>query len=149
MSRDEKLNQFSDLLFELIALYHQKLGGIFHLPEEELPKCTKNQKKSLLILYRSGMMTPTELGQNLDLKKGTLTALLDSLEASQLVYREPDHRDRRKIRLFLTGKGKTYVEDRMRLYHERFCRRFDAVSSQEVDEQLDHLQHIVKLLKEL
>lgn len=72
---------------------------------------TRSQWWILAHLSRHDGMIQSDLANVLDLGKAALGALLDRLEASQLIERRPDHTDRRVKRIYLTGKGTQAVEN--------------------------------------
>lgn len=52
-----------------------------------------------------------ELGEHLGLSFGTVTGIVDRLEKSGFAERFPDERDRRVVRVRLTGKGQRVLGD--------------------------------------
>jgi len=56
-------------------------------------------------------MTPGDLGRDLVLTSGAVTAVVDRLERADLVYRAADPEDRRVRRLHLTDKGTATMEN--------------------------------------
>jgi DNA-binding MarR family transcriptional regulator len=64
-------------------------------------------KLSILgILYRKGPVTATDLATQESIRPQSLTRLLASLEKRGFVSRQPDGRDRRRLLISLTAKGK-------------------------------------------
>lgn len=64
------------------------------------------QHEVLLALGREGGLTQVELAARLLSAKSNVTALLKKLEASELVVRRGDPKDRRSYRVFLTPSGR-------------------------------------------
>ena len=60
----------------------------------------------LLVLWEDDGITVSQLGARLALDSGTLTPLLKRLESQQLVSRQRDPEDERRVRLNLTPKGR-------------------------------------------
>lgn len=58
----------------------------------------------------SGGMTPGQLGERLQLSSGTITALVDRLEAAGLLERAPHPSDRRSTMLCLTARAQAFAE---------------------------------------
>lgn len=65
---------------------------------------TRAQWWVLVELLRANGQTQSELAENMELDKATLSSLIDKLEASGLVERRADPRDRRIKRVFRTQK---------------------------------------------
>jgi Transcriptional regulators len=140
------LNQ---LFFEYITLYHQKVGIVFNIDNDIQPKCNKNQRKALFVIKQQKKMISTDLGRCLDLSKGALTALLDSIEEVGLIKREGDKKDRRKTWIELTEKGMHYTDLNLKLYEEGIDNIFKNVEDEEVLQAINNLKQLVNLLVKL
>lgn len=89
----------------LLAHRHELVLGGFGLKRGEFDV--------LVSLYREGPPyeeTPTALSASLLLSTSAMTNRLDRLERDRLITREPDHSDRRGIRVRLTDPGRSLVE---------------------------------------
>jgi DNA-binding MarR family transcriptional regulator len=64
------------------------------------------QWRVLKIISQHGGLTMREMARMLSLHHPTLTKIVDKMVAEALVYRVPDPDDRRKIRIFISEKGK-------------------------------------------
>jgi DNA-binding MarR family transcriptional regulator len=71
---------------------------------------TRSQWWVLAFLSRRDGMPQTQLAQELDVGKVALGALIDRLESSALVERQPDPQDRRLKRIFLTKQSKKVLK---------------------------------------
>jgi len=104
------------------------------------------QGRILYILWEHGDLTITEIGKLTSLAKTTLTSMLDRMEASGLIERVPDKKNRRQIFIVVTEKAKQYREkydwlsDKM---NESFYRGFGMPEIEEFEEKLK------KILKNL
>ncbi|MGQ0457736.1 MAG: MarR family winged helix-turn-helix transcriptional regulator [Hyphomicrobium sp.] len=107
VAADEKdfdvLRLDSQLCFALYAAtraiaktYRQKLEPI---------GLTYPQYLVLLVLWEQDGLTVTEIGKKLRLDSGTLTPLLQRLEAMELLKRRRNAEDERVVQTFLTAKG--------------------------------------------
>lgn len=63
------------------------------------------------VIDRRGRLTAGELAREVGLTTGAVTALIDRLEAAQLVQRKSDPRDRRKVLIELTPDAKKLAAD--------------------------------------
>ena len=147
--KKEKLQEINSLLFEFIPLYHQKFAVGFLLDDGIEPKCTKNQLRTLFITRREGKILPTDLGKCLDMPKGSLTTLVDSLEESGLVQRLRDSHDRRKTWISLTAQGQEYVNLKVKALDRHFDKLFQDVNPEDVEEFAENLKFMVKIMKKL
>ena len=67
---------------------------------------TYPQYLAMLVLWEGDGITVTQLGARLTLDSGTLTPLLKRLAALDLVQRQRDSGDERRVRLHLTAAGR-------------------------------------------
>lgn len=147
--KQEIIREIHYNLFEFMALYHEKFGGIFQKLSDPELCCNKSQNKAIVILKRYGKMTATELGKKMDMQRGSLTTLVDILEGLELVAREPDLTDRRKHLLMLTPKGQEYFRAMSQIYEEQLRQLFLTIPSEEVEEFSEKLTHIINIIKKL
>jgi len=61
------------------------------------------------LLFHKGLATPSELARYTGLSSGATTAMLDRLEKSGLIERQPNPEDRRGTLIFLVESGKEKV----------------------------------------
>ena len=66
---------------------------------------TYSQWRHLWLLLRDGPLTPVELSDRAGLKKASSTAIIQTLVEQNLIQRERDAKDRRKVNLSLTDEG--------------------------------------------
>jgi MarR family transcriptional regulator, organic hydroperoxide resistance regulator len=68
------------------------------------------QWRVLKVISQHGGLTMREMARMLSLHHPTLTKIVDKMVAEALVYRVPDPDDRRKIRIFISEKGKGVLQ---------------------------------------
>ena len=137
------------LFFEYITLYHQKVGTVFNREDGTPPKCNKNQRKALFVIKQQKRMIQTDLGKCLDLSKGALTSLLDSLEESELIKRENDPKDRRKTWIGLTEQGEGYTNSQLKLYEAGIFEIFQRFEDEEIYCAIKNLKQLINLLEKI
>lgn len=142
----QKLKILLNLFHEFMPLYHKKFSALFHENDGLQPKCNKNQVKTMFILLKNEKITPTDLGNCLDLRKGSLTTLIDSLEEYNFVKRRPDNEDRRKTWLSLTPQGKEYMKKKRQIHEQRFYQTFETMKEEELDEIIKSFQSILDII---
>ncbi len=138
-----------ELLFQLLPLYFEKLGVIFKKADKNDLYCNKNQNRAILMIKRQGKITPTQLGRQLDMEKGSLTTLIDSLEGMNLLAREPYISDRRKVLLSLTQEGQEYFEQMIAAYQKYLAEILEDTPGEDIAEFAAHLEYVVKFLERL
>jgi DNA-binding MarR family transcriptional regulator len=78
---------------------------------------TRSQWWVLAYLSREDGMTQTQLAEELDMGKVAIGGLIDRLEKSGLLRREPDATDRRVNRVFLEPKSKQLIARMRKVSH--------------------------------
>ncbi|MCL2501054.1 MAG: MarR family transcriptional regulator [Defluviitaleaceae bacterium] len=106
------------------------------------------QGRILYVLWEKGDMTISQIGKLTSLAKTTLTGMLDRMEASGLIKRVPDKKNRRQIYVTVSQKAREYrdiydgISDRMNgIYYRGF-------SDKEVADFEGQLKRIVSNLEE-
>lgn len=98
-----------DLWRETWFTFHQTIDSTMKCEEDvfaklDLPFQQFNVMGALQ--YLSAPVTPTNVANRLDRNPNSITLLLDQLEEDGLIERVRDLKDRRKLRLVTTAKGK-------------------------------------------
>lgn len=77
---------------------------------EGLEKLGKQQPNAILIIGTMGEMIPSYLGLCMNMDRGSLSRMVDSMEKKGIVSRRIDPKDRRRVLISLTEKGEQYYE---------------------------------------
>ena len=85
----------------------------------------------LLGLLAKGVDLPSQLAELLEVHPSQVSHLLAALEEEGLVERSPDPQDRRKVKLFLTPKGREAAARAEALWLAVFGRRLARLSPEE------------------
>jgi len=102
-----------------------------------------------MIIGKREKITPSALGKHLDMQKGSLTTLIDSLEEMNLVSRAPDPNDRRKTLLQLTKEGEDYRQLKMEEFKKNLVILFDSLPEEEIEDFAKNLENIVNTIKKV
>jgi DNA-binding MarR family transcriptional regulator len=94
---------------------------------------TTAQWRALAWLGHEPGLKQVELAERLDVEPITAGRIVDRLEESGLVLRQPDPVDRRVWRLFLTDEAMPIRERLTSLADEMAVRAFDGLSSDEIE----------------
>ena len=105
---------------------------------------TRSQWWVLTHLYRNQGATQSELAGFMEIEKASLGRMLDRLEASGWVRREPDQSDRRVRRVYLTEAIEPSVRELRKIAAE--VRREALVGLS--DEELDKFVDLLSLMKD-
>ena len=103
----------------------------------------------LMVLKEIANRTEPSLGdvaQGIGLSKPTVTSILDRLERDGSIQRARSPRDRRRLILTLTRKGRELLQAAPPLLHERFVASFTALMEWEQTLLISSLLRVVDLL---
>ncbi|NLM44938.1 MAG: winged helix-turn-helix transcriptional regulator [Clostridiales bacterium] len=143
------LKELFNSLFEFMPLYHQTIGCIYHKDYGIEPNLNKSQQKALFIIKKRGRIIPSSLGKAIDMQKGSLTTLIDSLVEYGFVKREGDPKDRRKQWIFLTSQGEEYISKLMSSFQKEFERIFEKADSQDILKMIESIEFVKEVLKNI
>lgn len=90
----------------------------------------RGQGRILKILSEQSVMTQKELQEKLEIEAGSMSEIVSKLERRGLVMRQRDDRDKRRMVLSLTDKGRARHEERMG-YQDHEEKLFKALSEEE------------------
>lgn len=105
---------------------------------------TVTQFDVLATLGNQPPMTCKELGEKTLVTKGTLTGVLDRLEAKQLITRVVNIEDARSQKIGLTSKGQKLFEKIFPEHVQYLGQIFNQLSQKD----LMHMNHSLKVLRE-
>ena len=116
------------------------------LPQEErlmimLGKCgviLKNEHcghhgrgRILKVLLEKGTITQSELQDIIDIRSGSLSEILSKMEDKELIAREKDENDKRKVRIAITEKGKEAILLKEEEHKNKAKELFKAINEEE------------------
>jgi DNA-binding MarR family transcriptional regulator len=93
---------------------------------------TVSQLSVLWSLWQDDGVLTSKLIEGTNLDGGTITGVIDRLEAKGLVRRERDAEDRRVVRVFLTAAGRKLETPLRRIVSETEERALDGLTAVEV-----------------
>ena len=104
---------------------------------------TESQFDVIATLGNTEGMTCKELGERTLITKGTLTGVLDRMEARTLITRRADAADARRTHITLTRKGSALFAEAFPAHLKHLQRAFGRLSESE----LNHLREGLTLLR--
>jgi DNA-binding MarR family transcriptional regulator len=105
---------------------------------------TRSQWWVLAYLSREDGMTQSQLAEELDLGKVAVGGLIDRLEKSGLLRREPDASDRRVNRVFLEPKSKQLIARMRKVSHQMNLQILEGLTDDKLEKTavtLDAMKH--------
>ena len=106
------------------------------------------QGRIMFALWQEDGISINELAKKTQLKKSTLTSMLDRLERMGYIERQHCRKDRRKILILRTSKDKDLEKEYVRLSQEHTKIFFRGFSEDQMDRFEGDLKRILKNLME-
>ncbi|WP_294183763.1 MarR family winged helix-turn-helix transcriptional regulator [uncultured Clostridium sp.] len=145
----EQLQELYDLLFKTMGLFHERFLRQFPKESRQYPGIKKNHIMIIGFLYQNHSLTATQIAKMLNMKKGSLTTLIDQLEKLDLVVRHNDTNDRRKSLISLTDAGKLEIEDIMKISVQCMGKILSNTDPEDLSKFVDSLKYAVKFMQKL
>ena len=145
-------NSIEDIIYDLIkfmSLFHRLFTPALKKGADDRYNCTKNQAKAIIVIGKANKITPTILGKCMDMEKGSITTLIDSMENMNLVYRVDDPTDKRKVWIKLTEEGKQHYLKQEERFIKKIEEIFENLSKEEMSEFSTSLKNIVEILEKV
>jgi DNA-binding MarR family transcriptional regulator len=97
-------------------------------------------------VVRAHRLTAGELAKRVNLSQATVTDIVKRLELRQLLQRQQDEKDRRRVYVQVTDAGGELVAASPPLLQEIFCERFHALKDWEQSLLLSSVQRVAELM---
>ncbi|MEL7449747.1 MAG: MarR family transcriptional regulator [Pseudomonadota bacterium] len=107
------------------------------------------QHEILVTIQRSESLTQGELSERLHVIKSNASALLNKLEARDLVRRDPDPQDSRVRRLSLTPEGQTLVKRSFAVQSRVVRAMVSVMDDEELEQMADVMERVSASLDRL
>lgn len=142
MYRDD-IREIHTLMMAFLGFCHEKLFVKMRKNQACCQQMSKNQFKIVNLLYRYEGLNATEIGRMLDIEKGSLTTMIDQLEAMDMVVRRADPSDRRRVLLSLSKSGMDHMEKTVEAYSAILEDLLKDVQPQQMDRFVESLRYVV------
>lgn len=139
-----KLDGLAKSLGKIFSL-KQALFGTFDTSSMNLG-LNKTEERVLMMAWHKGGASMTFLSREAGLEKGSLTAVVDSLEAAGLVTRERDGRDSRSFIVTATPQGARLAERIEELFREHLDRLLGKLSKEDRIEFINAAETFARLI---
>lgn len=116
-------------------------------PDKGMP--THAQLSILFTLQHQGAQSIKEIAEYFNMSSSAATQLVDGLAKEDLLAREEDHDDRRKISVVLTAKGKQKLLLAKKLRLKRVARMYEPLTDEELAQMYVIQKKIVEHMNNL
>ncbi|MEE9306816.1 MAG: MarR family transcriptional regulator [Spirochaetia bacterium] len=111
-------------------LFMHKVFHDFHHESGDFD-LNKTQIKALMVIYFENSPYMTKVCYHMNMEKGSLTPVIDSLIEMELVQRSRNPDDRRKLNLNLTDQGRKLVLENLHRAHEHILDKMKHLQKDE------------------
>lgn len=129
------LDSFSDVM----KLIHQKS---YH--KHDNLSIYPGQPKLIMLIREHDGISQKDLAAKNHVKPATITGMLNKLEAQNYIYRQPDDKDKRIMRVYLTKEGielAQHCDYHMNLMIESFFKNFSKDELQTFTALMNKIKH--------
>ena len=148
MEKEKLEEEIHELYFHLVPLFHK--SKTFYVDKNRTGYlCNKNQGMAIMIIGKAGEITPTTLSKFIQMEKGSLTTLVDSLEKMGFVARSDDPNDRRKVILSLTTNGIEYMKTLEKQSREGLSFMLGNLNEKEIYQMHECLKILVVIFRKI
>ncbi|MDC7232145.1 MAG: MarR family transcriptional regulator [Spirochaetales bacterium] len=138
-----EMNAYTGMPHYLLRFGHHLIRGFKHKAGEKY-SLNKSQMRTLIILGRRGGQTMTELVTHMNIEKGSMTSVVDSLIEGGFVSRERDSKDRRKVLISLLPPGQEMAQALSGEMEEHIRSQLNLLG----EERVASLMELVEVVKE-
>ena len=133
----------------LISRIKQVGGRLFDrmLAEADIDAFNGAQGRILYVLWQGDELTISQLSAQTSLANTTLTSMLDRMEQSGLIQREPSPSDRRALLIRLTDKARALREDYDRISQRMNEMYYLGFTEAEIRQFESYLQRVLDNLQ--
>ena len=133
----------------LLSRIKQVGGRLFDrmLAEADIDAFNGAQGRILYVLWQGDGLTISQLSAQTSLANTTLTSMLDRMEQSGLIVREPSPTDRRALRIRLTDKARALRQDYDRISQQMNDLYYLGFTEAEIRQFEGYLQRVLNNLQ--
>lgn len=133
----------------LISRIKQVGGRLFDrmLAEADIDAFNGAQGRILYVLWQEDGLTISQISSQTSLANTTLTSMLDRMEQSGLIVREPSAKDRRALLIRLTDRARALRQDYDRISQQMTDRYYIGFTEDEVRQFEQYLQRVLDNLE--
>lgn len=114
-----------------IAPHIMTMISEMHATNKTGSELTFNQYQALRIINQSEILSVNDIARMLRLGQSATSQLIDRMVKAELVTREIDQRDRRRMEIQLSKKGKRMLEKRTEAIRDAYLRIFSRLNEED------------------
>jgi len=141
-----KIEEVAEVLMDSILAFSRRVA------RESAHPGGKKFNPSRFVLKKVEELGPvrmSELGRHMEISKPYMTCIVDMLIDEGLVERVYDPRDRRVVKIRITGAGRDVLREFTEAVRASIVRRLSSLSSEDVSSLLESMQDANRILSKL
>lgn len=145
-------NTIQNPMMLIFSLFPTLIRSVLHGFESEYGNkagLNHTQVKTILYIYNKGPSPMTDICHHVSLEKGSMTSVVDTLLAHELVQRNQDVSDRRKVLVSLTETGKSTAKQCSDDVSRYICMKLSILSEDEKKQFWNSLTTLEKIARQL
>jgi DNA-binding MarR family transcriptional regulator len=145
-------NTIQNPMMLIFSLFPTLIRSVLHGFESEYGNrvgLNHTQVKTLLHIYKQGPSPMSDICRHVSLEKGSMTSVVDTLLANDLVQRNHDKSDRRKVLVSLTETGKSTAKQCGEDVSRYIYKKLSVLSEEERTQFWNSLMTLEKIARQL
>lgn len=137
---DNKRIQLKEMIIEL---YHT-------ISSTQIDKFLEGEGAVLMYLYHTeNGEYPSRLSTFLDVSRARITSIINALKIKEFVEINSNDDDRRKVKVIITDKGRTYLENKRRVFDKLFNELLMGISDEDIDEVIQSIHYLTGVFENM
>ena len=127
----------------IIELYHT-------ISSTQIDKFLEGEGAVLMYLYHAEEGEyPSRLSTFLDVSRARITSIINALKAKDYVEIENNEDDRRKVKVIITDKGRTYLESKRKAFDKLFNELLLGIGDEDIDEVIHSINYLTGVFENM
>lgn len=108
---------------------------------------SKNEILAMLFIYRKKIVNMTEVAEYINAPLNTATGVISRLEKKMMAERKRDYKDKRVVKISLTQKGQSFIEEEKKIIEYYFKQLVKVLSEEEKKAAISIVGKVMAVLK--
>jgi len=132
---NKRIDEVVELLLNIPPIMHRKMvRDVFRTALAQVEKeIAPHHLMILRVLYEFGPLHMTEVGEEISISRPQMTHSTDKLISLGMVERQHDVKDRRKINIKLTAKGRETIKKIQQVIQSRIKEKLSSLDEDDLD----------------
>jgi DNA-binding MarR family transcriptional regulator len=143
----DSLEKFARSIYEFENLWHYNLSIEYSKKGAPKDLLNRNRNRALFMIEQNQRLIATDIAKFLEMKKGSVTTLVNDLEKRGFVYKEADETDKRKVWIYITDEGSQFIDNMNKSYGEVLMNIFGNIEPEELLKGAECMDTVIKIME--